>query len=526
MARSNTSLAAQIDGERAPGEERDVSVDEESTSGPASRAHGHPQPREAARGFVAMATGYAPFAVVAPVLRWALLLGAGGGFVLASVLSLSLAVHASLGSWWVALAQAHGHLQVDGWAGLFVLGVAFHFLPRLRGAPLPWPQWVPLLVVLQVGSLILRGIGQPLLALSGAGVASDLARVLLVLSAVAEVVALGGAAALVVMMALRGDGPPLRSRQALWSIWPFLVLAMVCLALASLVNAANLIALVVSPGTGGVVSSVGDNVNVTLGLFGFLVPMALAMSARALPMYAHLEAFPRRVLWPAAFAYAAGLVLVLFGTLVPDTTVLTRLSGLGLGLLGGVLIAFIALFTRLMSGRGRLPKKVSALAPAPERAARSYQRAITNERATFGPYVALIGTAYLWAFFAGVLLVIDGAAVLVSGQPLVTLDAARHSLAVGFIALLIAGVGTRMLPGFSGGHIASPRLVTALLILANAAALCRVGSLVFAPWLGAAQLALFGISGPLGLAYAVILAVNLWPALRSRPARGAQASAG
>src|SRR5579883_1090999 len=78
----------------------------------------------------------APFARVANVFRAALLLGAGGGFLLACILTVSSMLNLSLGSWWLALAQAHGNLQLFGWAGLFVIGVSLHFLPRLRGAAL------------------------------------------------------------------------------------------------------------------------------------------------------------------------------------------------------------------------------------------------------------------------------------------------------------------------------------------------------------------------------------------------------
>jgi hypothetical protein len=63
-----------------------------------------------------------PFARVASLPSAALLLGAGGGFVLASVLTLTRALRVPAGPWWPVLAQAHGHLQVYGWAGLFVLG--------------------------------------------------------------------------------------------------------------------------------------------------------------------------------------------------------------------------------------------------------------------------------------------------------------------------------------------------------------------------------------------------------------------
>ncbi|HLZ21406.1 MAG TPA: hypothetical protein VKQ30_04710 [Ktedonobacterales bacterium] len=466
-----------------------------------------------------------PFTVVAPVLRSALLLGAAGGFVLASVLSLSLAFRVSLGPWWSALAQAHGHLQVYGWAGLFVLGVALHFLPRLRGAPLAWPRAIPWLLSALVTALVLRGLSQPLLAIVGAESGwAWLWRLLLVASGVLELLAIGSVLVLLAGTALRRDGPALRARPALWSVWPFLLCAVSSLVLAAIINLMNVVA--ASYGGAALVPAAGDGANVLLGLFGFLVPMALAMSARALPMYAGLEAFPRRVLWPAALTYCAGLVLALLGTannLAPGTA-LGRIGGLGVATMGGVLVVFIGFFVRLMAGRGQLPQRVRSLAPAPEQAARTYRKHVSSERATFGPYVPLIGSAYSWALVAGLLMLLDGVALALGAGMPVTLDAPRHSLAVGFIALLLAGVSTRMIPGFSGGRLASPRWVVALLWLGNGAALLRVGSLLALPMLagglGAAGItldsALFGLSGPLGLAFAVCLVINLWPALSPR----------
>ena len=78
-----------------------------------------------------------------------------------------------------------------------------------------------------------------------------------------------------------------------------------------------------------------------------------------------------------------------------------------------------------------------------------------------------------------------------------------------------------MLPGFSGGRIRSPQLVSATLWLGNAAAILRVGALILAPLLALAGSAgttvgvlAFGLSGPVGLALAICLAWNLWPVLR------------
>src|SRR5215469_6592867 len=105
------------------------------------------------------------FSRVAPLLKTALLMGAGGGFLLATILTVTYALSIPLGAGWEALAQAHGHLQLYGWAGLFVLGVALHFLPRLRGTPLVGARLVPWLLGILSISLVLRAISQPVLSL-------------------------------------------------------------------------------------------------------------------------------------------------------------------------------------------------------------------------------------------------------------------------------------------------------------------------------------------------------------------------
>jgi uncharacterized protein involved in response to NO len=128
----------------------------------------------------------------------------------------------------------------------------------------------------------------------------------------------------------------------------------------------------------------------------------------------------------------------------------------------------------------------------------------------------------MWAMLGALLLLIDAIGLLATSATPLAFDAIRHSFAVGFIALLICGIAPRMLPSFSGRHIASPHLVSATLWLGNAAALLRVGSVLLAPLLpgiqgNAIDSFLFSLSGPFGLALAICLAINLWPLLRTRP---------
>jgi hypothetical protein len=144
---------------------------------------------------------------------------------------------------------------------------------------------------------------------------------------------------------------------------------------------------------------------------------------------------------------------------------------------------------------------------------------IVRERSIYGPFVALVVSAYLWAVIRGFFLLINGVSVLPGFAPLFADDAIRQSLTIGFISMLICGLAPRMLPGFAGGAIRSATLVSATLWLGNLAALLRIGSLIFAPWLviGTLNIGQFasGCSGILGLALAICLAWNLWPALCS-----------
>jgi hypothetical protein len=283
----------------------------------------------------------------------------------------------------------------------------------------------------------------------------------------------------------------------------------------------------VGAGRHGIVPETGDTLNVLLGLYGFLVPVALAMSAQSLPMYAGLHPFPRSVLWPLALAYACGLVVLCASSVALAGPASARPAALGMLLTGGVLAIFVAVFIQMMRSRGKLPAKVERLAPSPQQAAAAYQTHVSAQKAAFGPFVGLVASAYLWAALAGVLLIVDGIAGLIAVSTPVPPDVMRHTLAVGFIALLICGIAPRMVPGFSGGRIRSPRLVTATLWLGNTAVILRVGPLLIHPLLaglGAMGTALgsvaFGISGPVGLALAACLAINLWPAIWPRSGTG------
>ena len=421
----------------------------------------------------------APFSRVAPALRSALIIGVAGGFALATVLTLTTAFHIPQGLWWRALAQTHGFLQLYGWAGLFALGVAAYALPRLRGTPLAVPQALPQalgwILGLHLASLALRFVCQPVAALAP----SDLPRAGLIVSGVLEVAAVG-LIYTCVLLTLR-HGPPLATRPAFVKVLPLFGVALLSLGSAAIVNLINMAHAAQS--LAGIVPEPGDTLNVTLGLFGFLIPVAMAMSAQVLPTYAGLMSFPPKLLWTLTGLYVSGLLFYLLGMVTGFSRQMWGVLATGLGwiALGAALLICFGYCVALMRRRGRVPSHLARRSPTPNYMRRAYRLQILTQEQKFGPFVALIASAYLWGALAAVLLLIDGAVLLASGMIVIPLDAIRHSLALGFITLLICGIAPRMLTGFSGAGIRSAGLVTATLWLGNSAALLRLRPTGFRP---------------------------------------------
>ncbi len=446
------------------------------------------------------------FTVVAPLLGGALATGVFGGFLFASILTLSVLFHFS-GVWWYRMAQAHGHLQLYGWAGLFVLGVAYHFLPRLRGAPLQKPKYLQTLVPIFLSSLTLRAIGQTLLSGENATVASFM----VIISAILEFVAITG---FIYLFAISlAQGPQLSEKRAFASISILLVGNAIALEASAIVNLAAVFQKDLY--TFGVYPYTFDQVNVTLGLLGFLVPMAIAMSAQSLPMYAGLNAFPRKMMLALSVVYEIGLLTEIIGLFLGNLSV----QGWGYLFIGGSAVTFIGVFMQMMLQRGKTPPKIASLAKDPVKLQANYRNQLSLQKQSYGPFVGLVASAYLWALIGAVSSIIIAAGLIFQQTFWLPIDASRHSFTMGFIAMLIGGISARMIPGFSGGMLRSAKYITAMLIVGNLAAAARVIAVLLPAGFISSGLGywiysiLFGLAGPLGLTYALLLFINLWPAI-------------
>jgi len=421
-------------------------------------------------------------AIWPPYIRASLALAATAGFSLGAALFAASTLGFPLGLWWPAAAQAHGHVQLFGWAGLMVLGVGFHFLPRLRGTTLAHPERTRYVLALLVGGLVLRALSQPLLALPGAAppLSAGL-RACLVGSGGLELI--GVSLALWLFTDILRRGPPLRTRAGLWPVLPFFLTAFVAYWLATALNLAGLI--VAAPASGALVPDRIDLLTNLIAFYAFLLPISVAMSERTFPLFFRT---PR----PRLPRLRAGLALLLTGLIARmagDLAEVGRLAGLGELIMAAAIILFIQALG-VFAPRRPLPRQ-------PVRPLRD-------------PIQLHAVSAYLWLAVVALVLVSNGAAAFGLAIAPVPLDAERHLLGAGFVTLLILGVGAHLLSSFANRRPRSVALLWTTLLLGNLTALLRVGPLIVPSLFPDGGAVALPVAGMTGLAALIVFGINLF----------------
>jgi hypothetical protein len=372
-----------------------------------------------------------------------------GSLTLAVLVGFLLAVHVPLQRLFDAgtpgrtadLVQAHGQAQLLGFAGLFVVGMSLRIMPRIAGSRLAFGPLVPAVLWLIVIGVALRAGVLPWSS-------GDAHSAILVVSTLAVLVAGVCFLAIVcgtVFAAVRKADPTALAFTAG-------AIMLVLSGVASLYAAVN-------AGIDGLrtLPYLANTAIVHLELEGFLLAFILGVSVRAIPpMVGHKR--PSR----SARALVVGLatvVLVSAGTLLyvqygPSSRFALRLAGAALLSLGLVLIALAWL-------AGVLRQAANRIRPASQ------------------PHLWLLRSAFAWMVVAALASLYYGWSAMVDGvlPDYHAVDAVRHSLGVGVVTMLIAGMSLMILPEFAGerqGPNRQRQLSLVLLALLNGAAFLRV----------------------------------------------------
>jgi hypothetical protein len=415
-------------------------------------------------------------------LRAAVVIGMLGGAALGAVALTHLAVWGYSGvmpewRWWPALIQAHGNAQLFGWTGLFVIGVAFHSLPRILQRPGPPPVLARATFALVFSGLALGLVAQPLAAGGRVPLLFPVAMAL-------QAVGVSLFAAYVLKIAGRPRQPS-HGFIVVGTLWFWMgALARFGLSVAAMAEA------------GAMPPASANAAYLHAMTWGFLLCYVLGYSLRLLPVFVGLPSGRTSLAW-------AGLLLLTAGT---GAEALARLAA-------APLLSTAAMGASVV-GIG------CALA-----ALRVWAAPIGSPDADSGWLRRFAATAYGWLVVAGVLLL--GLRLAEAVGPVSLLHAhaiggaSRHALTVGFVSLMLVGVAWRILPLFSGAAGPRPGLVGAVFSLLVAGSLLRVGGQVAAGLWGGGWYAVMGVSGWPELAGVTLFAVDVLRLLGKTPERAA-----
>jgi len=362
------------------------------------------------------------------------------------------------GSVSAAWVQAHGHAQIFGWIGTFILGIGFYSIPKLRrlnrfALPAAWASWA-----LWTSGVLLRWF---------TGVDQWQWRIWLPISAVLELIAF-----LIFFRSVSGHRPEAVGKKTT-EAWVFVVIAgSVGLMLTLLVNLGAALFLAFR-GVSPELPLDFDQRFLVLETWGFLVPFVWGFSARWLPVFLGLRPVRGRVLLAAVACNTAGVITALAGWIIAAVFLLA----------GGLITAIYAL--RLFEWPQR-PAKVKGV---------------------HASFPVFIRSAYVWATIAAGLGM--WAALAPNSQGI--WGASRHALTVGFLAMMVFAIGQRVLPAFAGMRLLfSTRLMFAAMLLLSTGCLLRVGSeiLAYQEFLRSAW-AWLPVSAIAEMAAVTIFAVNL-----------------
>lgn len=330
-----------------------------------------------------------------------------------------------VGEPWLALVQSHGHLQVYGFLAMFIIGMAFHILPRFKGQT-PAPPWLWMSTYgLILGGMLLRVTAQPhaqgwLRPWFAASAFVEMAGVLLFAAFVASV-----------LWRARAKREPFDA---------FIAAGTLGLIGASGMNLA--LVLEAAGDRSRLLSTAGDQAMLMLSAQGFAAVFVLGVSLRVLPFFAGLRRPHERLLLGALAALVVALPLRAAMTWWPAFDV----NGWSADTGHAASLAAAAAF---------------ALAVV---ALRVFEPQATNELPNATPplFVAMARTAYAWLLIAVALDAYWQLRELDGGfTPYYAAGAVRHAYMAGFATSMFLPMAYRTVPVFSGRALPWPRLIGA-----------------------------------------------------------------
>jgi hemerythrin-like domain-containing protein len=386
--------------------------------------------------------------------------------------------------------NAHGHAQIFGWVGLFVMGFAYQAFPRFKHTTLAHPRWAHASLWLLAAGLVARSVLQPLAPTNAWLFGPALAASALEVAAIALFV-------WIVLATWRGSGKTL-------AFYDYYILSGLVWFLVQAVYEAVYLAATLSA-TGPELVALVATWQIPLRdiqIHGFALLMILGVSQRLFHhMYGLPAPDPRRgvralaCLNAAVAGEAAGWVLL-------------RLEGPAwAGLWYGSVLLLTGAVVWLVAGW-------HLFSPAKEP-----DRSLKFLRAAYAWLFLSLGMLVLWpAYQYGLLALLAPDSTAAQHHfSHAYYGAIRHAITVGFVSLMIVGVAAKVVPTLNGVDVRSLRPLWVPFLLINTGCAARVLGQTLTDFTDA-SFPFAGVSGLLEVTGLALWGFHLWSIMAGRPA--------
>ncbi len=442
-----------------------------------------------------------------------------GGFALAGHLAFVMGFDRPLGDGFASLIQIHGHLQFVGWAGLFIIGISLHFIPRLSSVPISQPQWIPRLLWLIGIGLLLRFISHSILPYLDNGFLFILLSWITAASGLLEwygvLIYLALLAGTIFGMSKADRRPPLMV------VRPYFRMMMIGFLIYATIHAVLLLQMAWRGNI--VVGQVWNDVSIHIFIGLVLLAVAFGFSIRMPPLYLRLPVADwhvRRV----AYVYLIGFLCQIREILPINflSHIEGYISSVGMLVKAGAILYIVWKFD-VLTRRQEPSIAHRDLQSSPDRRS---TRGTSPDHGEYGRFKWHIYAAYVWLVFGALGEMLIGGFGIFQLPLAISSDVIRHIYLLGFITNLIMGMAVRLVPGFlKKRRVASTKLINGTFWLTNIAVVGRVLPLLVPlvifdvpEIIDTIAQAAFGLSGLLGLLATICLAINLWKTARGTPA--------
>lgn len=385
--------------------------------------------------------------------------------------------------------NAHGHAQIFGWVGLFVMGFAYHVFPGVRQTTLNGPRWARVSLWLMAGGLVTRSLCQALVPLHPwmglAAVAGSIVEIL----------------AIVLFLALLL--PPWARALVPMRAGEFYVLAALSWFLVqALYGTGHLVAMLLAPDRDALLAQIAtwQAPLRDLQIHGFAMTMILGVSHWLLH---GLFGLPR----PNGRT-SLRLLVVIQLAIVGEAAGFVLMRLVGHAWAAGWMTAVLALAV----GVTLQVRNLGLWSPTNSR-----DRSLKFIRTAYGWLLVSLWLLVLLPLYQFALLPAFAPASHAAqlGFSHAYYGAVRHAITVGFVSLTIMGVAARVVPAFGGRSSASLSSLWLPFALLNLGCLLRVSGQIatdFDPgWFVVA-----GASGLFEIAALALWGVHLWGLLSCR----------